>query len=305
MISKKSGALAALTAAALFGASTPVIKFFFADIPPVMLAGLLNLGSGGGLAIWRFVLKNRGAQTRRSLSRGDVPWFAAAILSGGIIAPVLLMFGLSRSTGSAASLLLNSESAFTALLAGFIFKEHIGARVWLGLASVTLGSALVTWSQEPHAGIPLGGLAIAGACLFWGLDNNFTRKISDAEPTQITAWKGLCAGIFNVLLSLAIGNHPPAWPHLAGVLTLGLFSYGISLTLFVVSLRELGAGRTGAYFATAPFVGATLSVAILREPLTGWLLASAALMASGVWLLLTEGLDGAASNGGKNPHLPG
>ncbi len=284
----RKGALAVLMAAALFGASSPLIKGWFSDLSPVLLAGLLNMGSGGGLALWRLGGRLVRPTVSRSWSRKDLAWFAGAIVAGGVVAPVCLMFGLARSTGSAASLLLNSEAGFTALLAWLFFREKMSARLWLGLGAISCGGALAGWSQEPGTGLPLGGLAVAGACFMWGLDNNFTRRISHAEPTQITAWKGVCAGLFNLVLAGALGHRCPEWPRVAAVLTLGFFSYGISLTLFVRGLRALGAGRTAAYFATAPFMGAALSVLLLHEPLTSWLIAAAASMVVGVWLLLSE-----------------
>jgi drug/metabolite transporter (DMT)-like permease len=198
------------------------------------------------------------------------------------------MLGLARTDAATASLLLTLEGAATALIAWFIFHENFDRRIAIGMASLVAGAAVLSWSGAPTFDSIVGLLAIAGACVAWGLDNNLTRKVSLADPLQIAMLKGLIAGPFNLILGLGISL---AAPSLSGVLLAGIvgfLGYGISLALFVVALRDLGTARTGAYFSTAPFIGSAVAVIALGEPVTTQLLIAGALMAIGVWLHLTE-----------------
>ena len=285
------GILYALLAAALFGTSAPLAKTVLGDASPVLIAGLLYLGSGIGLAGWiaaRRVLFPRERRARMAVA--DLPWLAGAVLVGGMAGPVLLMSGLAITDAANASLLLNMESVLTALLAWFVFHEHFSRRIFIGMLLIVAGGALLAWSPTPGGGPVLhaGPLLIIAACLCWALDNNLTRKISGNDAVQITAIKGLVAGSVNVAIALWIGA---AWPSTAIVLStaaIGLAGYGLSLVLFVMALRALGTARTGAYFSTAPFVGATLSLLIFggSPPLQFW--GAGALMAVGLWMHLTE-----------------
>ena len=277
----------ALLAALLFGVSAPFAKLLLGDTRPQLLAGLLYLGSGAGLlAVW---LARRGRESREApLSRRDVPWLAAGIGFGGVLGPLLLMFGLARSPASAASLLLNLEGVFTATLAWFVFRENFDRRIALGMLAILAGGALLSWEGRLEWGGLLGPLAVAGACLSWAVDNNLTQKVSGGDPVQIAMLKGLVAGTVNVAIALLLGASLPPAAHLAGAMALGFASYGVSLVLFVLALRSLGTARTGAYFSIAPFVGATTSLLVFHERPTVLLLSSAALMALGVWLHLTE-----------------
>jgi drug/metabolite transporter (DMT)-like permease len=288
-----SGVAYALGAAVLFGASTPFAKLLLGEVDPVLLAGLLYIGSGCGLTLWRLgsqlsSRRQRKAPLEATLKRADLPWLAGAIFAGGVVGPVLLMLGLAATPASSASLLLNLEGVLTALLAWFAFKENFDRRIALGMACITAGGVVLSWSGRPEAGVPWGALAIVGACLAWAIDNNLTRKVSGGDPLQIAAAKGLAAGTVNLALALAVGAKLP------GVLTVlasgvvGFWGYGVSLTLFVLGLRHLGTARTGAYFSLAPFVGATISLLMFWEAPGPAFLAAAALMAVGVWLHLTE-----------------
>jgi drug/metabolite transporter (DMT)-like permease len=284
------GVTMAILAAVLFGASTPVSKLLVGRISPLLLAGILYLGSGVGLAVWiglrSLWLKSKDRETR--LRREDLPWLGAAVLAGGIVAPVLLMLGLALTPASAASLLLNLEGVLTALIAWFVFKENFDRRILLGMAAILLGGVLLSWQSRPEFGLPWGSLGIAAACLCWAIDNNLTRKISTADPMHVAAIKGLVAGTVNVGLALAVGVPFPTVPEMAAAGTLGFLSYGVSLTCFVLALRHIGTARTGAYFSTAPFIGAVLSLLLLHErPLPFFWLAGV-LMIVGVWLHLTE-----------------
>jgi drug/metabolite transporter (DMT)-like permease len=280
---RQPGVPAALGAALLFGAGTPLAKWLLDDVNPWMLAGLLYFGSGTGLALYRRVI---GAPAV-NLPKNEWPWFVGAILAGGIVGPVLLMVGLTRMSASSASLLLNAESVFTALLAWFAFKENFDRRIALGMLAIVAGAAVLSWPGEARFTTFLPTLAVLGACFAWGIDNNLTRKVSLTDATWIASVKGFVSGVVNLALAFALGAALPAMPIAAGAMLVGLLAYGVSLTLFIVGLRYLGAARTGAYFSIAPFFGAALSV-FMNEPVTLQLLTAGALMALGLWLHLTE-----------------
>lgn len=285
----KRGVAFAIAAAVLFGASTPAAKALLGSVPAVLLAGLLYLGSGVGLGLWTLVTARRGGASKEArLARRDVPWLVAVVLTGGIAGPVLLMWGLARTSASAAALLLNLEGVLTALLAWFVFRENFDRRIALGMAAIVAGGVLLSWGGTPEIGVPWGALAIAGACLAWALDNNLTRKISAADPVQIAAIKGLGAGVTNTTIAVLLGAALPSWQTLTLAALLGLASYGVSLVFFILGLRHLGSARTGAYFSTAPFVGAALSIAVLGERPTLLFFVAAILMGIGLWLHLTE-----------------
>lgn len=283
------GAPLALVSALLFGASTPFAKLLLGDgLSPLFLAGLLYLGSGVGLTLVHLVRQGIGRQTREaSLHCSDMPWLALVVLSGGVAGPLLLMIGLATTPASSASLLLNLEGLATMAIAWIIFKENVDRRLLAGAAAILTGAVLLSWQGGP-AGFGLGSLAIAGACLCWGIDNNLTRKLSASDPLQIALIKGLVAGSVNLALAFALGAHLPRLAGLAGAATVGFLGYGVSLVLFVLALRFLGAARTGAYFSIAPFIGALLSVGMFDEPLTLRLVAAGLLMAIGVYLHLAE-----------------
>lgn len=286
----RAGIASALGAALLFGASTPFAKLLTGEIAPVLLAGLLYLGSGLGLLGW-FLLRRLSARGRvaheAALTRRDVPWLGGAILAGGVIGPVLLMLGLTYTGAATTSLLLNLEGVLTALLAWFVFRENFDRRIAFGMALIVAGGVLLSWPGKAD-GVPLAALAIAGACLAWAIDNNLTRKVASGDPVQIAGLKGLIAGLVNTGLALVLGNPLPGGFVLAEAFAVGALGYGVSLVLFVLALRHLGSARTGAYFSTAPFIGAAVSLAWFHETpgLLFW--AAAGLMAAGVWLHLTE-----------------
>ena len=281
------GVRLALMAAVLFGASAPFAKLLLRGATPQMLAGLLYLGSGGGLALmWlrRRVLNSGEA----ALTRHDLPWLAGAGVFGGGLGPVLLMAGLARTPASSASLLLNLEGVLTAILAWFLFRENFDRRIALGMLAIVAGGVAISWEGAVRWGGMLGPLAVAGACLCWAIDNNLTQKVSAGDPVQIAMLKGLVAGSVNTAIALALGAPWPTVPRVGAALLLGFLSYGVSLVLFVVALRHLGTARTGAYFSLAPFVGAAVSLGVFREQPTAFLVIGATLMAVGVWLHLTE-----------------
>ena len=286
----KPGVLAAFASAFLFGAGTPLAKWLLYEVSPWMLAGLLYLGSGIGLGLYRWL---RGV-SRPRLNPGEMRWLVAAVLCGGGVAPVLLMLGLSAMPASHAALLLNAEAVLTAILAWGLFRENVDRRIAIGMAAIVVGALLLSWpTHEAPAGAQVSAslwpaLAVLLACLLWALDNNFTRKVALADASWIACVKGLAAGITNLLLAFVAGAALPGALTLSAAMAVGFAAYGVSLTLFVVALRHLGASRAGAYFSTAPFVGALIAVLFLAEPVTWQLLAAAALMAFGIWLHLTE-----------------
>ena len=278
----------ALLAAGLFGASTPFAKLLVGEVAPVLLAGLLYLGSGLGLAAIRLV-RDRG-WARAGLGAGEWPWLLGAILFGGVLGPVALMVGLRSTAGATASLLLNLEAVLTALIAWVVFRENAGRRIVLGMLAIVAGGVALSWPAGEAGGASgwLGPLAIAAACLCWAIDNNLTRKVSAADALFVAGLKGLIAGAANGLLALFLGATLPAPATLAAALTVGLLGYGFSLVLFVLALRGLGAARTGAYFSTAPFIGAALALVLRGESTSAAFWRAAALMGGGVWLHLTE-----------------
>ena len=290
----RPGVKAALGAALLFGSGTPLAKGLLESVDPWLLAGLLYLGSGAGLALYRLARR----APAQKLPPTEWGWLAGAIIAGGVIGPVLLMFGLAGMPASGAALLLNAEGVLTALLAWFVFRENFDRRIVLGMAAIVAGVIVLSWPGEARFSTLWPALAVVGACLAWALDNNLTRKVALADATWIAALKGWTAGGVNLALALGSGAAWPALPALGGALLVGALAYGASLALFVVGLRHLGTARTGAYFSVAPFFGAILAIPLLSEPVTARLLAAAALMGLGIWLHLTE------RHGHRHAHEP-
>jgi len=270
----------------LFGASTPLAKALVGQMSPTLLAGLLYLGSGIGLTIVRLV-RDRGWRSPQ-IPRGEWRWLAGAILFGGIIAPLLLMNALQQTPATTASLLLNLEGVFTALLAWIVFRENADRRIVLGMALIVAGGAVLAWPAQSALGSELGMLLVAAACLAWAIDNNLTRKVSASDAMFIAGIKGWVAAIINVSIALSIGAKIPDLAAIGESLVVGLVGYGASLMLFVIALRGLGSARTGAYFSTAPFIGAAVAILFFGETTTTALWIAAACMAAGVWLHLTE-----------------
>lgn len=256
--------LSALLAAALFGTSTPFAKLLTGEVSPVLLAGLLYLGSGMGLTLVRLV-RDRGWKPSGLVST-EWPWLLGAILFGGVLGPVALLFGLTSTSGSTASLLLNLEAVLTAVIAWVVFKENADRRIVLGMLAIVAGGVVLSWSGGEEGVIDwVGPLAIAAGCLCWAIDNNLTRRVSASDAIFIASAKGAVAGTVNVGLAFALGASLPSGSTMLGTMAVGLLGYGISLVLFVLALRGLGTARTGAYFSTAPFIGAAVSLLLLGE----------------------------------------
>ena len=280
----------ALTSALVFGGGAPAAKLLLESIDPWLMAGFLYVGAGVGLSLLRLgrrLLMSK-ADAEASLRGRDWLWFFGASIAGGVAAPALLMAGLAQTPASTGSLFLNLEAVLTVLIAWSVFREHIGRHVFIGVAAVIAGGVVLAWHGEGGFEGFLGPLMIAGACFAWALDNNFTQKISLSDPFQIGAIRGLLAGPINVGLAFLAGAGSPTWDIALGSAGLGFMSYGLALACFVFALRDLGTARTGAFFATAPFLGAIISVTALGEPLTIQLAVAGALMALGVWFIVRD-----------------
>ncbi len=282
---QRLGAVLGLLAALSFGVSAPLAKLLLADISPQLLAGLLYLGAGLGLALYRLARPD----TREApLTRADLPPLLGVIALGGVAGPLLLLLGLARVSGTAGSLLLNLEAPLTIVLAAVLFGEHLGRRATLAAACILLGAVVLRVTPGEVEVDNLGVAAIAAACLCWALDNNLTQRLSLKDPFQVVRIKTLAAGGFNTALALVLGASLPNTSIVALALGLGVLSYGVSVVLDAYALRLHGAAREAAYFATAPFVGAAAAVPLLGDSLGLPELGAMGLMALGVVLMMRE-----------------
>jgi drug/metabolite transporter (DMT)-like permease len=282
------GPHAALLSAILFGISPVACKAIVGQMPAPLLAGLLYLGSGLGLtgAVLR---QGTGALTvLASLSLRRWATLAGAILAGGVAAPLFLAYGIIHGTAAEVSLLLNFETVATTLLAWMIFREHIGARVWLGKVFIVGASILVVLTGSGQVKLSISGLSVLIACLLWGIDNNLTRELETIPASLLACLKGWSAGIFNVLLAIFLFGSQVTALQVSGALLIGAFSYGASLVLFIHALREIGSARTSTWFASGPFIGAVLSILVLGERPPGAYWLAALVMLPGMFLLYGE-----------------
>ena len=283
---RRPGVAEALGAALIFGASTPFSKQLGDGVNPVVVAGLLYLGSGIGLTTSLVLKPSTGRES--SLKKSDLAPLLGVLVFGGVLAPILLLVGLRTTPSATASLLLNLEAVFTALGAWVFAREHADRRIVLGMIVIVAGGALLSFDPGGGFGITAGSVAIAGACACWGIDNVVTRPLSIRDPRQIAATKGIVAGSVNLLLGLAIGGHLPSLAKVLATMLTGLLGYGLSLVLYVRAVRTLGTARTGAYYAAAPFVGAGIGLTWLREPVGMLFVPALLLMLLGLALHLTE-----------------
>jgi drug/metabolite transporter (DMT)-like permease len=277
------GAVRGLGAALLFGLSTPVAKLLLPGTGPFMVAALLYLGSAAGFLLLGS-LRPRGGEA--PLRRADVPLLAAVTATGGIVAPVLLMLGLSRLDGTSAALLLNLELPLTIALATGFFGESLTRREVAGAAAVLAGGVLLGSGGAGGGADVVGALAVGGATLGWALDNNLSQRLSLRDPVAVVRVKALVAGAVNLGLALLVGERLPSPGAIAGTLVTGFLGYGLSIVLHMLAIRELGAARQGTLFATAPFAGALAAIPILGERLSALQLVAAAAMALGVAVML-------------------
>ena len=281
----------ALGSAILFGASAPLSKLLIGSIDPWLLAGILYLGAGAGLAIVHWGRPIIGLPNQEApLQKADLPWLMAVILFGGLFGPLFLMLGLSQTTAASGSLLLNLEGLATMAIAWLVFRENVDRRLLLGAAAILAGAVLLSWNGQALR-LDTGGLFIAAACLAWGVDNNLTRKLSSADPVQIALIKGLVAGATNCALALYLGASLPGIGLIGAGALVGFLGIGVSLVMFMLGLRHLGTARTGVYFSLAPFIGALLAIILFRDTVTFQLISAGLLMALGLWLHLSERHD--------------
>ncbi|MBK8030466.1 MAG: DMT family transporter [Chloroflexi bacterium] len=289
-VAQRNETFQALAAAALFGASAPIAKLLLGQVDPIFLAGFLYLGSGAGILLFRLLLRTRStdSEAEAKLSRLDVPWLIGAVVAGGFVAPIVLMFSLRETAASTASLLLNFEGVATALIAAVVFKEAISGRALWAVGAVTLGSVLLSWNTESAWGFSLGALGIVAACFLWGIDNNLTRNISAKDPLTIVLVKGLGAGSVSFVLALLLGHRMPPITTILGAMLLGSLSYGLSIVLFIRAMRGLGAARTSAVFGTAPLAGVVLSFVLFQDAPTLLFGGALVLMIFAMALLITE-----------------
>jgi drug/metabolite transporter (DMT)-like permease len=276
------GALRGLGAALLFGVSTPVAKLLLPGTGPFTVAALLYLGSGLGFIALGGLLRG---EREAPLRRADLPLLAAVTASGGVVAPVLLMLGLSRLDGASTSLLLNLEAPLTIALAVGIFGESLTAREVAGAAAIVAGGALLATGGGARPEL-FGALAVAGAGLGWALDNNLSARLSLRDPIAVVRVKSMVAGGVNLGLAFAVGERLPGGGAVLATLVTGFFGYGVSIVLHMLAMRVLGAARQGTLFASAPFAGAVASLPILGERLSALHVGAGAVMAAGVVVML-------------------
>jgi drug/metabolite transporter (DMT)-like permease len=280
--------LQALLAALFFGASAPISKLLLGDVAPILMAAFLYLGSGTGISLVKLSQRFTSSQKEAGIKSPDVRWLAGAIVSGGIAAPIVLMISLQHTAASTASLLLNFEGVATTLIALFFFHESISRRALTAISVITLASILLFTNFQSGFSLSLGALGVLLACILWGVDNNFTRNISAKDPLTIVAWKGIFSGAFSLLLGLFLGQRLPAPATILGILLLGVLSYGLSIVLFIYSMRGLGVARASALYGTAPLAGVLVSIIIFRDPITLLFAIAAIMMVAGALLLANE-----------------
>ena len=284
--SSRPAVRSAVGAAALYALNTPFSKLLLGDVPPRMLAALLYLGAGSGMLLVRFFDRIAGSvRLETPLTRRDLP-YTAGMVALDIAAPIFLLTGLSETTASNAALLNNFEIVATALIALLLFREPISRRLWLAIALVTLASALLSFEDASSLSFSRGSPLVLLACVCWGFENNCTRRISSRDPVEIVIVKGFGSGLGALCVALLLGERlPPALP-LLGALLLGFVAYGLSILLYLYAQRGLGAARTSAYYALAPFFGAALSFLVLRDAFSPGFALALALMAAGAALAL-------------------
>jgi drug/metabolite transporter (DMT)-like permease len=287
--SARVGMMLGLAAAVTFGASTPFAKRLLDDARPQLLAGLLYLGAFTVLAATLPLRRRRSNEAR--LRRTDAPRLAGLVLTGGILAPVFLLIGLERISGTSGSLLLNLEGPFTVLIGLAVFGEHLGRRAAVGACAVFVGATLLSLGDAGGSTDLVGAACVALACLLWGVDNNLTQSLTVRDPFVIVAMKTGLAGTVNLTLALALGVQLPSAPVLVAASCLGAVAYGLSVVLDAYALRLLGAAREAVIFATAPFIGAVLAVPVLSETLGRLDMVAAAVMAIGIVIMLAERHD--------------
>lgn len=282
--SNRNGILLAILAASLYAINSPFSKLLLDFVPSTLMAGLHYLGAGMGMGVIALIRRIRKPpRTEEAFTRSDLP-FVVAMIVLDIAAPILLLLGLSMTTAANASLLNNFEIVATALIALCVFREAISPRLWCGIAFVTAACALLSFEDMSAFRLSGGSLLILGACVCWGIENNCTRRLSAKDPLMIVLLKGIFSGTGSVVIGLCLGQRVTSFVAVLATLAVGFVAYGLSIFFYVYAQRMLGAARTGAYYAVAPFIGTALSLAIFRDPPPATYLAALILMAIGAFL---------------------
>lgn len=288
MASKKTAVLWAVLAAALYALNSPISKLLLGKIPPTIMAALLYLGAGIGLSIMRLVQRGMGkGQKEKPLTRKDLPYTIGMVVLD-IAAPIFLMIGLTGTTAANASLLNNFEIVATSVIALCIFKETISKQLWGAIVLVTISSLVLSVEDISSFSFSFGSIFVLLACVCWGLENNCTRMISNKDPLQIVVIKGFGSGIGSFVIALVLGEHFSNWGYIVCALLLGFVAYGLSIFFYIYAQRYLGAAKTSAYYALAPFIGAALSLLIFREIPTVSFVAALLIMIAGTYLASTD-----------------
>ncbi|MBV7274075.1 EamA family transporter [Clostridiaceae bacterium UIB06] len=301
-----------IIAAILFGSSAPISKILLGKIDPIPLAAFIYIGSGVGLLIFKIIEKYFSTNYNKEapLGKKDIPWLLAAVFFGGVFAPIILMNSLKTTPASTASLLLNFESVATTVIAVCFFKESAGKRIWFSIIFITLAAIILSWDFSNQWGLSIGAIGVITACVSWGMDNNFTGKISLKDPFSIVIIKGIGAGSFSLILAIILKSSFPSIGVIVEAMILGCFSYGLSIVLFVLALRELGSARTSALFGTSPFIGALVSFVLCGDKISLTFVMGFPLMVIGTVLLLKENhehkhLHKAITHEHKHNHIDG
>ena len=278
----------AILAAALYALNAPVSKLLLQNVPPTMMAGFLYLGAGAGMALMGLVRsRTRHGKQEMRLTRKDLPYTLGMVVLD-IAAPIFLMIGLTRTTAANASLLNNFEIVATSVIALLIFREKIGKKLWIAIGLITLSSILLSVEDASSFQFSFGSLFVLAACVCWGLENNCTRCLSKSDPLEIVVIKGFGSGIGSVIIGLAVGESLPMWGDILKILLLGFVAYGLSIYFYVYAQRDLGAAKTSASYAVAPFIGVLLSFVIFRETPGMLFFIALAIMIAGTWMVNKE-----------------
>lgn len=263
---KLSAIICAILAAVFYALNTPFSKVLLKNISPTFMASFLYLGAGIGVGfMYLFQYKKEDSSMR--LSRKDLPYTILMVILD-VIAPIFLMIGISIGSSANASLLGNFEIVATSIIALVIFKEDVSKNLWIAIVFITLSSIILSFEGQESFSFSYGSLFVILATMSWGLENNCTRKISNKSSYQIVTIKGLCSGIASLIISIIIGEKFPEIRYTLYALLLGFVAYGLSIFLYVRSQRDLGAAKTSAYYAIAPFIGTFLCFLVNGEALS-------------------------------------
>lgn len=278
----------AILAAALYALNAPVSKLLLQNVSPTMMAGFLYLGAGIGMATISLVRSKTGHGKREMrLTKKDLPYTLGMVVLD-IAAPIFLMIGLTRTTAANASLLNNFEIVATSIIALMIFKEKIGKKLWIAIGLITLSSILLSVEDAGSFQFSFGSLFVLAACVCWGLENNCTRCLSKSDPLEIVMIKGFGSGIGSIIIGLVVGESLPVWSDILKILLLGFVAYGLSIYFYVYAQRDLGAAKTSAYYAIAPFIGVLLSFIVFREIPGVLFFIALVIMIAGTWMVNKE-----------------